>query len=84
VAFGNHLRADENIDLAITKTSENTLEVTDVTHRIPIHTTDAGIWIKLRQIMLEAFRSLPHVMDVFAIALRTTGRGAPGQTTVVA
>ena len=82
--FGDHLRTNENIDLSRAKSAEDALEITQVAHRVAIHSADAGVGINALEFVLEPLGSLADIMDVLAVALRTMLFRAAGQTAVLA
>ena len=84
MAFGDHLRADQNVDLAVAESAEHTLEVANVPHRVAVDSADARVRVERLQLGLKPLRSLAYVVDVLAVAFRTSRRRTTGKTTIVA
>src|SRR5262245_1679425 len=84
MAFRDHLRADQNIDLALAESAEDAFKVAHVPHCVAIHTADARVRIKGFQLRLESLRALANIMDVFAVTFFAAGGRMAGKTTVVA
>src|SRR5262249_2874069 len=84
VSLRNHLRADQNVDVPAAESAEHAFEIAAVPHRVAVSAADACIRINLYELGLEPFRSLAHIMDVLALALRTGRFWAPRDTAVMA
>src|SRR5690348_12705181 len=71
--FGDHLRAEQNIDFARPKIAENPAVIFLALERIRIHARDAGRWEKFRQNFLDLLRAdtCKTYRGVSAFRLRT-------------
>src|ERR1041384_5640758 len=84
MAFCDHLRADKNVNLPVSKSAEDTLEVAYMAHRVSIDAADTRIGINLFQFSLEPLGSFTHVMDVLAVAFGTSWLRTSSKATVMA
>ena len=84
VSLGDHLRSDQNVDLALSKTAKHALEVANVLHGVAVDASDARIREQFPQVGLDTLGALADIMDVFALAFRAPRRGALRQPAVVA
>ena len=71
--LGDHLGAEENIDLAGAKIAEDAAEVILALEGIGIHAGDARLGKEFREGFLDAFRADAGVADggIFAVGLGT-------------
>ena len=72
MAFRNHLCADQHIDLSFTKSTKHAMVISDVSHGVAIDTTDCCVRKKCFQFGLKPLGSLSDVMNVVAVAVRTS------------
>src|SRR5207244_3609901 len=83
VALRDHLRADEDVDLAFAKSSEHAFEVSHMPHCVPIDAADARIGKKLLQFCLETLGSFTDIMNVFAVTIGAALGRASRETAVM-
>ena len=56
MALCDHLRADQDIDLALAKSAKHSFKVAHMAHRIAIDTADSRVWMDSLQLGFETFR----------------------------
>ena len=72
--FGDHLRADENVEIPFAKVLQNIFELPFAGHGIAIEPGDFRFREFAVQFNLDALRSGSHEVDVLALAFWTNGR----------
>ena len=78
VAFGDHLGADEEVDVAGVEAGEQALHVVTAADGVAVHAADAGVGEDLLQAFLALLGACAEVVEVFGIALGAAGGyGAP-------
>ena len=84
VALGDHLRADQQVDLAGVQPREQPLHIAAAADRVAIHAPDARVRKELLQPLLALLRSAPEKIKMLALALRTDLRHTAPKAAVVA
>src|SRR5262249_37591530 len=84
VALGNHLRADQNVEIAFAKTLQDGFEVALAAYRIAIHASDSRGWKIAMQLFFHFFRSRADEVHILAAALRANRGHLLGIVAVVA
>jgi hypothetical protein len=78
VALGDHLRADEQVDLAGVEACEQAFEIGSATNRVAVHAADARVGKYLAQPFFALLRSRAKIVKMLARALGAAGgHGAP-------
>src|SRR5207237_2224217 len=67
----DHLRADENVDIARAKSAKHALVIANMPHGIAVDAAHARVREKMLQFGLQTLCSLSYEINVLAIALRT-------------
>src|SRR2546429_5803498 len=83
VPFGEHLRADENIQRAADKRSERFLVLALGSRGVAVQPRDAGARKFLAQAFFQVLRALAKKIDVFRLALGTVFRDRLNGTAVM-
>ena len=84
VALGDHLRADEQIDLARVQARQQPFQIVAAAHRVAIHAPDARAGKNLRQPLLALLRARAEVVQMLAVALGAARRNRAPVAAVVA
>ena len=84
VPLGDHLRADQQIDLARVQPREQMLQVVPPAHGVAIHAADPRAGKDLRQPLLALLRTRAEIVEMLAVALRALRRHRALVTAVVA
>jgi hypothetical protein len=84
VTLGNHLRADEHIDLAVAELREQRGERSPAPDGVAVQPRDARTGARAGDLRFDAFGSESRLLEVRAGAQRTRGWHARGVIAVVA
>ena len=84
VPFGDHLRADQQIDFARMQTRQQPLEIVPAAHRVAIHAADARSGKDLLQPLFALLRAGAEVVQVLALAFGASRRHSALEAAVVA
>ena len=78
VAFGDHLRADEQVDLAGVQPRQQPLQVVAAAHGVAIHAADARGGKDFAEPLFALLRACAKIVEMLALALGAAGGdGAP-------
>ena len=69
VALGDHLRADEKIDLACVEPGEQALHLVAPAHGVAVHASDARVGEEFLQPLLALLRARAEIIEVLTPAL---------------
>ena len=84
VPLGDHLRADEDIDLPPVEAPEDPLRIALPGGRVAVHPGDPGLGKEFPRLLLDPFRSRAVAADAASLAGGTEGGGLRGEIAVVA
>src|SRR5207248_7263043 len=84
VTFGNHLRANENVNLAGVQPVEHTPEIITAAYSVAIQPVNARLREHAMQQLFQPLRAGAEKMDVLAAAVGAGPRNGAAKTAVVA
>src|SRR5258708_7065053 len=73
MSLGNHLGADQKIDISAAKAAKNSLEIPKVMHGIPVDSADARVRESRFQLGFDFFRAFTDVVNVLAVTVGAAG-----------
>ena len=84
VAFGDHLRPDQQVEFSGIQSAQRTLEISMAAHRIAIESSNAGLRKISVQQFLQLFRACAQKINVLTSALYAAFRHRSSETAVMA
>ena len=84
VSLGDHLRAHQDVVIAVAEAGQDGLEMAAAEDRVAVHARDAGFGELLVQLVFDALGAHAHEVQVLALAARAQGGDLGGVVAVVA